>query len=307
MEEAVIAHFADPDYKLPDIEEKDASLMDIEKLWLSRECVQRYLRAVKWSQQSAITRLEGTLKWRREFGFYEQMTKEYIEPEAETGKNVIFGYDVERRPTMYLHPSRQNTETNPKQIQHVIWSMERTFDLMGPGVEKLVLLIDFADRAKQPSFSTSRTVLSHLQTHYPERLGKALILNVPFVVNMALKAIMPFVDPVTRDKIRFNPSAVKDQLFTPNQITKTWGGDIEFPYDHELYWKSLNDMCEARQKAKMEKWKELGGTVGLSEWDIQGVDVCMEEKTEEEAEESKVLEKAENGATAPVPGVVAQA
>lgn len=42
----------------------------------------RYLRAVKWDEKSAITRLEGTLKWRREFGIYDQMTNEYVEPQV---------------------------------------------------------------------------------------------------------------------------------------------------------------------------------------------------------------------------------
>ena len=45
--------------------------------------------------------------------------------------------------------------------------LERTPDLAGPGVETLSLMINFADRAKNPSFGTSKTVLNILQTHYP--------------------------------------------------------------------------------------------------------------------------------------------
>jgi hypothetical protein len=43
-----------------------------------------YLRATKWVQAEAINRLEGTLKWKREFGFYDKMTPEHIEPEVST-------------------------------------------------------------------------------------------------------------------------------------------------------------------------------------------------------------------------------
>jgi hypothetical protein len=43
-----------------------------------------YLRATKWVQAEAINRLEGTLKWKREFGFYDKMTPEHIEPEVRT-------------------------------------------------------------------------------------------------------------------------------------------------------------------------------------------------------------------------------
>ena len=44
--------------------------------------IKRYLRATKWnSANAAIERLEGTLKWRREFGIYD-LTAEHIEPEV---------------------------------------------------------------------------------------------------------------------------------------------------------------------------------------------------------------------------------
>lgn len=50
-------------------------------------------------------------------------------------------------------------------------------------------------------------MLNILQNHYPERLGLALILNVPWLVDMFFKLIKPFIDPVTRDKMWFNPKA----------------------------------------------------------------------------------------------------
>src|SRR6266850_6960497 len=42
----------------------------------------RYLRATKWvSANVAIERLEGTLKWRREYGVYD-LTADMVEPEV---------------------------------------------------------------------------------------------------------------------------------------------------------------------------------------------------------------------------------
>jgi hypothetical protein len=41
-----------------------------------------YLRATKWiSAKTAIERLEGTLKWRREFGIYD-LSADVVEPEV---------------------------------------------------------------------------------------------------------------------------------------------------------------------------------------------------------------------------------
>ncbi len=55
--------------------------------------------------------------------------------QAVTGKEVLFGYDAENRPAFYMFPSRQNTTEPERQIQFVVWMLERCIDLMDPGVE----------------------------------------------------------------------------------------------------------------------------------------------------------------------------
>ena len=52
-----------------------------------------------------------------------------------TGKEQLVGYDAERRPALYMMPSRQNTEESPRQLQFAVWMLERAVDVMGPGVE----------------------------------------------------------------------------------------------------------------------------------------------------------------------------
>jgi hypothetical protein len=129
----VLDHFTKPGYVLPDTE--NGEFMDVEKFWLSRECILRFLRATKWKVQDAIQRLEVTLKWRREFGIYDLVTADLVEPEAVTGKEILFGYDITGKPALYMIPSRQNTTEATRQIQYVFWMLERAIDLMEPGVE----------------------------------------------------------------------------------------------------------------------------------------------------------------------------
>ncbi|KDQ57118.1 hypothetical protein JAAARDRAFT_35722 [Jaapia argillacea MUCL 33604] len=265
----VLEHFSKSDYVVPGVEKGE--LMEEEQFWLSYECLLRYLRATKWNVALAIERLEATLKWRREYGLYSHITAEYVKPESLTGKAVIFGYDVERRPALYLLPSRQNTEEPPQQIEFTFFMLERTIELMGPGIETLALMIDYADRAnKSPSFNTSRTVLNILQTHYPERLGRALILNVPFILKAFYRLITPFIDPMTRPKMRFNPQVVTDGLFTADQVVKNWGGERDLEWDHDKYWPALIRMCAERKAENLERWRSLGGRLGLKEWDFKG-------------------------------------
>ncbi|EPT01383.1 hypothetical protein FOMPIDRAFT_1023288 [Fomitopsis schrenkii] len=286
----VLNHFTADGYQLPC--EKDSALKEQEKFWLTWDCLHRYCRAVKWSSaKSAIKRLEDTLIWRREYGVYDMITADHVEPEALTGKMVIFGYDKDGRPALYLRPSKQNTEENPKQLHFVVWALERCEDLMGPGVENLSLMVDFADRAKNPSLQTSRTTLYILQNHYPERLGRSLIINVPWLVHAFLKMVFPFVDPRTRDKIRFNPDCVKEGLFEPEMLMREWGGAANFEYEHEKYWPAVVRMCDEHRRRRLEAWRTLGGTVGIREWDIKTKDV--EAEVEEEKVEVAVADRSE--------------
>lgn len=155
-------------------------LTENEIMWLTRECLLRYLRATKWSTVEAAKRLLGTLTWRREYGV-EGLTGDHISPENETGKQIILGFDIAARPCLYLNPGRQNTEPSPRQVQHLVFMLERVIDLMIPGVETTSLLINFKSSKSRsntaPGIGQGREVLNILQTHYPERLGRALIIN----------------------------------------------------------------------------------------------------------------------------------
>ena len=166
--------------EVPSSKGKAGPLTEDEKFWLTRECLLRYLRATKWHQKEASKRLLETLTWRREYGT-DELTAEHISPENETGKQIIVGYDKQTRPCHYLNPGRQNTEPSPRQVQHLVYMLERVIDIMPPQQEKLALLINFKSSKSRtntaPGIGQAREVLHILQTHYPERLGKALIIN----------------------------------------------------------------------------------------------------------------------------------
>lgn len=111
--------------------------------------------------------------------------------------------------------------------------------------------------------------LNLLQSHYPERLGSSLIINVPFFLTAFWKIITPFIDPVTRAKTHFNPRPVDDGLFTTDNLFKEFGGAVEFEYVHEKYFPELVRMTDEIRERRMEAWKALGAKVGLREWDIK--------------------------------------
>lgn len=166
--------------EVPSTKGKAGPLTDSERQWLTRECLLRYLRAVKWKKEDAEKRIIDTLTWRREYGV-EGLTPDHISPENETGKQIILGFDKQGRPCQYLNPGRQNTDVSPRQVQHLVFMVERVLEILPPQQETLALLINFKSSKNRsntaPGIGQGKEVLNILQTHYPERLGKALIIN----------------------------------------------------------------------------------------------------------------------------------
>ncbi|AWU75270.1 hypothetical protein CAS74_003612 [Pichia kudriavzevii] len=282
----VLHYFQRPDLEVS-VKEKESSkkepLIDDEKAWLTRECILRYLRATKWVVKDAIERIEGTIAWRREFGIqYQDPEKnscnaKLVEPESLTGKQVVLGFDNDARPCLYLKPGRQNTKTSHRQVQHLVFCLEKVIDFMPSGQDSLALLIDFkqhpeisanVETSKIPPLSVGREVLHILQTHYPERLGKALLTNIPFLGRAFLKLIYPFIDPLTKEKLVFDAEFKK--FVHAEQLDKDFEGLVDFEYNHELYWPALLEITQKRRAAYFERFHKFGAVVGLSEIDLRG-------------------------------------
>lgn len=243
-----------------------------ERAWLTRECLLRYLRATKWSIDEAVKRIQATLAWRREYGL-DDLTPDFLSPEQVTGKQIILGYDKLGRPCQYLSPGRQNTDPSPRQIQHLFYMLERMIDMMPPGVESLVLMVNFRPSKERQDttipVSMAREILSLLQNHYPERLGLVLMINVHWIIRAFLKIISVFMDPTTRDKFKFDDDTERhvpiEQLWSDD-----WPGQLDFEYDHDVYWPALNEECKQRRVSSAARWLAAGGVVGESEEYLAG-------------------------------------
>ena len=116
----------------------------------------------------------------------------------------------------------------------------------------------------------------------PERLGRALVVNVPFLVNAFFKLITPFIDPLTRPKLRFNPDCIGEGLFDPSELLSEWnGGTVHFEYEHDRYWGPLVRMCAERREKLWAEWRALGGKIGIREWDVKTrIELAEAEKVE---------------------------
>ncbi|KIM88872.1 hypothetical protein PILCRDRAFT_85334 [Piloderma croceum F 1598] len=214
-----------------------------EHRWVNRpDTIPRYMRAAKWKFDDAKKRIKGTLEWRRDFK-PDLIPPDEVKIESETGKIILNGFDVDGRPILYMRPGHENTERSPRQVRHLVWWLERARDFMPPGQESLVIIVDYKTTTLRtnPSISVARKVLNILQQHYVETLGRALVVNLPYLLNFFYKGISPFLDPVTRDKMRFNPDLL--ELVPKEQLDADFGGEYGFEFDAESYWQQVVSHC----------------------------------------------------------------
>ncbi|KAF8079230.1 CRAL/TRIO domain-containing protein [Lyophyllum atratum] len=211
--------------------------------WLNKpDTMARYSRASKWNLADAQRRLKATVEWRRDFK-PDLIPPDEVRVESETGKIIINGFDKDGRPIIYMRPGLENTETGPRQLRHLVWCLERAKDLMPPGQESLVIIVDYKSTTLRtnPSISVARKVLQILQQHYVETLGRALVVNLPRLLSFFYKGISPFLDPVTRDKMRFNPDLL--ELIPASQLDADFGGEYHYEFEPNSYWKQIVEAC----------------------------------------------------------------
>ena len=228
------AHPCPPDYE------------KFEQRWFSEPSLwHRYLRSTHGDVKHSKKRAIETLEWRRDYK-PDIIPPDEVAPEAETGKHVLTGFDKESRPILYLRPGRENTKPSPRQIRYMVWTLERAIDLMAPGQETLTIIVDFhgAHFSSMPSLGTARHVANILQTHYVERLGRALVCHTPRFISAFFTALSPFLDPVTKDKIRFNPDDLTE-FIEPDQLDAQFpGGTYNYQFDFPKYWSALVERCD---------------------------------------------------------------
>ena len=182
----------------------------------------RHLRAEKGNVQKAIQKCKAALKWREEFGVGQITTcmqtggelEKIIKFEGETGKIYVRGYDKDGRAVVYMDNSRANSDNVIDNMRHLVWNLEKAFACTARKsiekgatrpLEKYCLAINFIgfQLSAAPSLSVSKFTLEILQTHYPERMHRAYVLNPPLSFRVFWNLVKPFIDPVTKSKIVF--------------------------------------------------------------------------------------------------------
>lgn len=91
---------------------------------------------------------------------------------------------------------------------------------------------------------------------------------MPWHISAFMKLVFPFIDPRTKEKIVFNEDMRK--YVPPEQLRRSHGGDVEFEYEHGVYWLSLIKLAEERRRLQHERWVNGGKMIGEYELYMKG-------------------------------------
>jgi hypothetical protein len=73
---------------------------------------------------------------------------------------------------------------------------------------------------------------------------------------------------MTKEKLKFNEDM--RQHAPPQQLWTEFQGDLEFEYEHSVYWPALLQLCKQRRLEKKERWEKAGKHYGESELYLKG-------------------------------------
>ncbi|CAN8246849.1 unnamed protein product [Cochlearia groenlandica] len=223
----------------------------------SDDAVLRYLRARNWHVKKAAKMLKETLKWRVQYK-PEEILWEDIADEAETGKIYRSScVDKRGRPVLIMRPSVENSKSVKGQIRHLVYCMENAIQNLPPWEEQMVWMIDFHGYSlANVSLRATKETAHVLQEQYPERLSLAILYNPPKFFEPFWKVARPFLEPKTRNKVKFvysddpNTKQIMDEIFDDmEKMEAAFGGGDDSGFDINKHSERMKDDDKKRLAA----------------------------------------------------------
>ncbi|KAL1808787.1 hypothetical protein ACET3Z_025777 [Daucus carota] len=194
--------------------------------------IRRFLRARNHDIEKATNLLIKYLKWRKEFVPGGSISPSEISSQLADNKLFMQGLDKMGRPVVVCYGGRHKPTNLDEFKRFVTYSLDQICSRMPSGQEKFVCIGDLEGWGYSSSdIRGYLAALSILQDCYPERLGKLIIVHVPYIFMTAWKAIYPFIDSKTKKKIIF----VDNKKLTPTlldeidecQLPEVYGGKLK--------------------------------------------------------------------------------
>ena len=202
----------------------------------------RFLRARKWDARAAYEMLLTCLTWRQEVnvrGLIEDGEPAIRKHLFTSGESYFWKRDAAGRLAIFMRGRFHNrsAQNHDEMVAFTVFQIETGRRLMGsqednPGT--VTLVFDLIDSTMASFDLGVIQFMAHaLQSYYPECLGRALILNAPWIFSGFWKLIRPWLDPKVADKIVFvQGNMVEQGFFKAEDLQTEYGGLDPYRYSY---------------------------------------------------------------------------
>lgn len=176
-----------------------AAFQDGSAAWLSAGDVQRMLVATQGDQRLAVTKLREAVRWKRDtLDTWRAQEAEKLQS-AETR---IIAIGEESRPLVYSGCVNQRKGEVAGRILACIW--DQALQAAGPTAQ-LDYILDA--HGYQPLLNLNvlpyLSIARHIDSYFAERFHRIIIVDIPEVLVLLIKAILPLMPLKTRQKVVF--------------------------------------------------------------------------------------------------------
>ncbi|KAM3278985.1 hypothetical protein ACQJBY_046340 [Aegilops geniculata] len=196
--------------------------------------LRRFLRAREHNIDKASAMLLKYLSWKRTAKPHGSITDDEVRGELVQEKLYMQGFDKKGRPLVYLFlarhfPAKRDLDEFKR---YVIYILDNTCTRLQTGQEKFAVVADLRGWGyANCDIRAYVAALDIMQSYYPERLGRVLLIHVPYVFMAAWKMLYPFIDDKTKEKFVFvsdrDLDATLRDSIDESQLPKEYGGRLE--------------------------------------------------------------------------------
>lgn len=225
----------------------------------------RFIKAEKYKLKKSIERAKKYIEWRNNLMPKGFISDEDVMVQLEQGKVFLYENTKDGRPILVIKVARhiplKEIETLKKFVIYCLevtaWYCDR--NPRNPDGTFYALFDLDGVKWKNMDASGLKECFSILEKAFPERVSTIFMLNSPFIFDSLWKIVKPFVDPTSREKIKFiyGVDGLAKEAAGVEALPKEYGG-IAVEKSIE---KSFADANAKFEIVKVTKTVRFGATV----------------------------------------------
>ncbi|KAH8951069.1 hypothetical protein BDL97_09G006800 [Sphagnum fallax] len=178
----------------------------------------RFIRELSFNIEEAAKAIAKHQEWRASFLPNGYILESEISGELNAKKSYLQGQDRKGHPILLILGCKHvpNKEDFEEFKRFIVYAIEKAIKV-APADGKLVGIIDLKDYGFKNLDSRGFIAgFDILQSHYPQRVEKLFMVNVPLIFNGLWKVVSPFIKDAVREKV----TQISYFKFAPNMYQR---------------------------------------------------------------------------------------